>query len=264
MLQTRTGKRTGFAAVRIAVDMVEEKLIKDVDALKRIDPESLNQLRRPVFDGDAKTQALKERRLLGKGLPAGPGAACGRISFSAEDALARRKAGEEVILVRVETSPEDIEGMNAALGILTSRGGMTSHAALVGRQMGKVCVVGARAAIDYAAATLSGNGITLRAGDPISIDGNTGEVIANAIPTKPSDVQRVVIEKTLAASESPTYQRYAKLLAWADKHRRLRVRANADQGDQCMNAVAFGAEGVGLCRTEHMFFGPARSSTCST
>ena len=259
MLQTRTGKRTGFAAVRIAVDMVEEKLIKDVDALKRIDPESLNQLLRPVFDGDAKTQALKEHRLLGKGLPAGPGAACGRISFSAEDALARRRAGEDVILVRVETSPEDIEGMNAALGILTSRGGMTSHAALVGRQMGKVCVVGAgELAIDYAAATLSGNGITLRAGDPISIDGNTGEVIANAIPTRPSEVQRVLIEKTLPPSESPTYQRYAKLLGWADKHRRMRVRANADQGDQCMNAVAFGAEGVGLCRTEHMFFGAGK------
>src|SRR5262249_35930280 len=187
MLQTRTGKRTGFAAVRIAVDMVEEKLIKDVDALKRIDAESLNQLLRPVFDAAAKSAALKEGRLLGKGLPAGPGAACGRISFSAEDALERKRRGEEVILVRVETSPEDIEGMNASLGILTSRGGMTSHAALVGRQIGKVCVVGAGdLAIDYATATLAGNGITLRAGDPISIDGNTGEVIADAIPTNPS------------------------------------------------------------------------------
>jgi pyruvate,orthophosphate dikinase len=259
MLQTRTGKRTGFAAVRIAVDMVEEKLIKDVDALKRIDAESLNQLLRPVFDAAAKSAALKEERLLGKGLPAGPGAACGRISFSAEDALERRKRGEEVILVRVETSPEDIEGMNASLGILTSRGGMTSHAALVGRQMGKVCVVGAgELAIDYAAATLTGNGRTLHAGDFISIDGNTGEVIANAIPTKPSEVHRVVVDKSLAAAESPTYQRYAKLLSWADKHRRLGIRANADQGDQCENAVAFGAEGVGLCRTEHMFFGAGK------
>ena len=259
MLQTRTGKRTGFAAVRIAVDMVEEKLIKDVDALKRIDAESLNQLLRPVFDAAEKTSALKDGRLLGKGLPAGPGAACGRISFSAEDALARRKRGEEVILVRVETSPEDIEGMNASLGILTSRGGMTSHAALVGRQMGKVCVVGAgELAIDYVSATLAGNGRTLHAGDFISIDGNTGEVIAGEIPTRPSEVQRVVIEKSLAPAESETYQRYAKLLAWADKHRHLAVRANADQGDQCENAVAFGAEGVGLCRTEHMFFGAGK------
>jgi pyruvate, orthophosphate dikinase len=259
MLQTRTGKRTGFAAVRIAVDMVEEKLIKDVDALKRIDAESLNQLLRPVFDAAAKSAALKEGRLLGKGLPAGPGAACGRICFSAEDALERRKRGEEVILVRVETSPEDIEGMNAALGILTSRGGMTSHAALVGRQMGKVCVVGAgELAIDYATATLAGNGTTLRAGDFISIDGNTGEVIANAIPTRPSEVHRVVIDKSLAPADSETYQRYAKLLSWADKHRRLGIRANADQGDQCENAVAFGAEGVGLCRTEHMFFGAGK------
>ena len=259
MLQTRTGKRTGFAAVRIAVDMVNEKLITDQEALLRIDPESLNQLLRPVFDGSEKQAALDGGRLVGTGLPAGPGAACGRISFSAEDALERKRRGEEVILVRIETSPDDIEGMNASLGILTSRGGMTSHAALVGRQMGKVCVVGCdHVHIDYAAGTLAARGHVLNAGDFLSIDGNTGEVIAGAVATKPSEVHRVVIEKSLPAAESPTYQRYAKLLGWADKHRRLRVRANADQGDQCDNAVAFGAEGVGLCRTEHMFFGAGK------
>ncbi len=259
MLQTRTGKRTGFAAVRIAVDMVNEKLITDQEALLRLDPESLNQLLRPVFDSAQQQAALAAGRLLGKGLPAGPGAACGRIAFSAEDALARKRAGEEVILVRIETSPEDIEGMNASLGILTSRGGMTSHAALVGRQMGKVCVVGCgELAIDYAAGTLTSRGQTVRVGDFISIDGNSGEVLAGQVPTTPSEVSRVVIEKSLPAAESPTYQRYAKLLAWADKHRRLKVRANADQGDQCENAVAFGAQGVGLCRTEHMFFGAGK------
>jgi len=259
MLQTRTGKRTGFAAVRIAVDMVAEKRIKDHEAVLRVDPESLNQLLRPIFDGEQKQAALDAGRLLGKGLPAGPGAACGRIAFSAEEALQRKRAGEEVILVRIETSPEDIEGMNASLGILTSRGGMTSHAALVGRQMGKVCVVGCgELQIDYAAGTLTSRGQVVRAGDFLSIDGNTGEVIAGAVATKPSEVHRVVIEKSLPASESPTYQRYAKLLGWADKYRRLKVRANADQGDQCENAVAFGAQGVGLCRTEHMFFGAGK------
>ncbi len=259
MLQTRTGKRTGFAAVRIAVDMVNEKLITDREALLRIDAESLNQLLRPVFDGDAKGAALTNGRLLSKGLPAGPGAACGRIAFSAEDALERKRRGEPVILARVETSPEDIEGMNAALGILTSRGGMTSHAALVGRQMGKVCVVGCgEIAMDYAAGTLTSRGTTLRAGDFLSIDGNTGEVIGGEIPTKPSEVVQVLLEKSLAPAKSPTYQRCAKLLSWADKHRRLKVRANADQGDQCENAVAFGAQGVGLCRTEHMFFGAGK------
>jgi pyruvate,orthophosphate dikinase len=259
MLQTRTGKRTGFAAVRIAVDMVNEKLISDREALLRVDPESLNQLLRPVFDPAAKESALEEGRLLGKGLPAGPGAACGRVSFGAEDALERRRRGEDVILVRVETSPEDIEGMNAALGILTSRGGMTSHAALVGRQMGKVCVVGCgELAIDYAAGTLAARGRVVRAGEYVSLDGNTGEVIKGAVPATPSEVLRVVLEKSLAAAQSQTFQRYAKLLSWADKHRRLRVRANADQGDQCRNAVAFGAEGVGLCRTEHMFFGAGK------
>jgi len=259
MLQTRTGKRTGFAAVRIAVDMVAEGRIKDHEAVLRVEPESLNQLLRPIFAGAEKKAALDGGRLLGKGLPAGPGAACGRVTFSAEDALERRRRGEEVILVRIETSPEDIEGMNASLGILTSRGGMTSHAALVGRQMGKVCVVGCgELGIDYAAGTLSARGQVLRAGDFLSIDGNTGEVIAGAVATKPSEVHRVVIEKSLPPAESPTYQRYAKLLGWADKFRTLKVRANADQGDQCENAVAFGAEGVGLCRTEHMFFGAGK------
>jgi len=287
MLQTRTGKRTAFAAIRIAVEMVAEGLISDQEALLRIDPEQLNQLLRPVFEAGAKEQALKSGRLLGKGLPAGPGAACGRIVFSAEEAVRRKAAGEEVILVRMETSPDDIEGMNAALGIVTSRGGMTSHAALVGRQMGKVCVVGcADLLIDAAQRTLrvagdrgssgagdggvtilagsagpiSGNGAgrVLREGDPISIDGNTGEVIAGGIATVPSEVLQVLLQKTLDSRSSADFQRYSKILAWANKYRRLRVRANADTGQQSQEAVAFGAEGIGLCRTEHMFFGPGK------
>jgi pyruvate,orthophosphate dikinase len=259
MLQCRTGKRTAFAAIRIAVDMVEEKLITDKEALKRIDPEQLNQLLRPVFDLKEKESAVKSGRLLAKGLNAGPGAATGRVVFNAPDAEAWKKRGELVILTRIETSPEDIKGMDAAEGILTARGGMTSHAALVARQMGKVCVAGCAALdIDYSTHTMKVKGKLIREGDWISLDGTTGEVIEGKVPTKPSEVLQVLVDKSLAPKEAPIYQEYAKIMAWADKYRRLKIRTNADLPDQALNAVAFGAEGIGLCRTEHMFFGEGK------
>ena len=258
MLQCRVGKRTGDAAIRIAVEMVDEKLITWKDALLRVDPEQLNQLLRPTFIPEQKTRAVADHRLLTKGLNAGPGAASGRIYFNAEDAEAAAGRGEPVILVRIETSPEDIRGMVAAQGILTARGGMTSHAALVARQMGKVCVAGCEALrIDYRARTLhvEGHDAALGEGDDLSIDGTTGEVFRGRIETHPSEVVRVLIDRTLAPEAAPAYQRYAQLMRWADKVRRLAVRANADQPDQSAAAIAFGAQGIGLCRTEHMFFG---------
>jgi pyruvate,orthophosphate dikinase len=259
MLQCRVGKRTAFAAIKIAVDMVGEKLISEKEALSRIEPEQLNQLLRPVFDLKEKEIAVKNNRLLAKGLNAGPGAAAGRIVFNAPDAEEWRKRGEKVILTRIETSPEDIKGMDAAEGILTARGGMTSHAALVARQMGKVCVAGCSSLeIDYASHTMNVKGRTLKEGDWISLDGTTGEVIEGKLPTKPSEVLQVLIDKTLDAGHAPVYQQFAKVMAWADKYRRLKIRTNADQPDQALNAVAFGAEGIGLCRTEHMFFGEGK------
>lgn len=262
MLQTRVGKRTGFAAVRIAVDMVDEGLISEREAIERIEPDQLNHLLRPVFDPEEKQRALKSGRLLAKGLNAGPGAATGRVVFNATDAVAWANNGERVILVRVETSPEDIKGMGAAEGILTARGGMTSHAALVGRQMGKVCVVGCGALnIDYPHKQMSVNGQLIREGDPISLDGSTGEVLNGELITRPSEVLQVLLAKTLRPEDSPIYRQYTKLLSWADQFRRLRVRTNADQPDQCEVALAFGAEGIGLCRTEHMFFGGDRIDT---
>ncbi len=259
MLQCRVGKRTAFAAIKIAVDMVGEKLISEKEALSRIEPEQLNQLLRPVFDLKEKEMAVKNNRLLAKGLNAGPGAAAGRIVFNAPDAEEWRNRGEKVILTRIETSPEDIKGMDAAEGILTARGGMTSHAALVARQMGKVCVAGCSSLeIDYVSHTMNVNGRTLKEGDWISLDGTTGEVIEGKLPTKPSEVLQVLIDKTLDAQRAPVYQQFAKVMAWADKYRRLKIRTNADQPDQALNAVAFGAEGIGLCRTEHMFFGEGK------
>ena len=263
MLQCRNGKRTGFASVRIAVEMVEEKLIPKEEALRRVEPEALNQLLRPVFETAAKQAAVKEGRLLAKGLPACPGAATGRIVFFAEDAETWATRGEKTILCRHETSPEDIRGMNASEGFLTAFGGMTSHAALVARQMGKVCIVGCDAvSFDYHNRTMSVNTargpVVLHEGDWISIDGFAGEVMNGRVDTTPSEVIRVLIEKNLAAADAPAYQRYARLLGWADKIRRLHVRANADQPDQATAAVAFGAEGIGLCRTEHMFFGEGK------
>jgi pyruvate,orthophosphate dikinase len=259
MLQCRVGKRTAFAAIKIAVDMVDEKLISDKEALKRIEPDQLNQLLRPVFDLKEKEAAVKSGRLLAKGLNAGPGAATGRVVFNAPDAEAWKKKGELVILTRIETSPEDIKGMDAAEGILTARGGMTSHAALVARQMGKVCVAGcASLDIDYSTHTMKVKGKVVKEGDWISLDGTTGEVIEGKVATKPSEVLQVLVNKTLAPREAPVYQQYAKIMSWADKYRRLKIRTNADQPDQALNAVAFGAEGIGLCRTEHMFFGEGK------
>lgn len=261
MLQCRVGKRTGFAAVKIAVDMVREKLISKEEAIMRIDPNQLNQLLRPIFDLDQKKKAIAEGKLIAKGLNAGPGAAAGKVALTAQDAVEMAKNGDPVILVRIETSPEDIKGMDASEGILTARGGMTSHAALVARQMGKVCVAGCGVLnINYKAGTVTveGKDFVVKEGDYISIDGSTGEVILGKIETKPSEVIQVLITKTLKAKDSPTYQTYNDLMNWADKIRKLKVRTNADQPDQSENAIAFGAEGIGLCRTEHMFFGGER------
>jgi pyruvate, orthophosphate dikinase len=263
MLQTRNGKRTGFAAVRIAVDMVAEGLIKREEALSasRIPPDDLNQLLQPLFDPEAKRKAIAEGRLLAKGINAGPGAATGRIKFHAEDAekwvqkYGKGKPEGKVILVRQKTSPEDLRGMQAAEGILTAQGGASSHAALVSRQMGKVCVVGCSALnIDYAKGTMTAGAKVLKDGDWISIDGYTGEVIAGQLATKPSEVVQVLIDKTLKTEQSKVYQQFAELMTWADGVRKLRVRTNADKPKEAAEALAFGAQGIGLCRTEHMFF----------
>jgi pyruvate, orthophosphate dikinase len=251
ILQTRNGKRTGHAAVRIAVDMVGEKLISKQDAVKRIPADSLAHLLAPIFDRKSAARAKK----IGSGLAAGPGAASGHVVFSASDAVKRAEKGEKVVLARIETSPEDLRGMIAAEGILTARGGVSSHAALVARQMGKVCVCGAAGIqIDYQRRTLSANGTSLQQGDYISIDGTTGEVFAGEVPTAPSEIVQVLVEESLEEKKSATYQQYARLMKWVDEFRKLDVRTNADTPEQVMNAVAFGAEGIGLCRTEHMFF----------
>ncbi len=261
MLQCRVGKRTGFAAIKIAVDMVRQRLISKEEAIMRIDPDQLNQLLRPIFDASEKTKAIKEGNLLTKGLNAGPGAATGKVAFTAHDAEVMAEKGDSVILVRIETSPEDIKGMNASEGILTAKGGMTSHAALVARQMGKVCVAGAGALnIDYQKGkmTVEGKDVVIKEGDYISIDGTTGEVINGEIHTKPSEVVQVLLTKELKAEKSVVYKTYKDLMSWADNIREMKVRTNADQPDQSENAISFGAEGIGLCRTEHMFFGGER------
>lgn len=255
MLQTRNGKRTGFAAIRFAVDMVDEKLITAEEALSagRIPPDDLNQLLQPIFDPEAKRKA----KVIAKGINAGPGAACGRIKFFADEAENWvHKHGKGVILVRRETSPEDLRGMQAADGILTAFGGASSHAALVSRQMGKVCIVGCGALqIDYDKRTLTVGNLTLKDGDFISVDGFTGEVAAGQVATKPSEVVQVLISKTMKPAESKVYQQYEKLMTWADKARgEFKIRTNADKPDQAEQAMAFGAQGIGLCRTEHMFF----------
>ncbi|HED65031.1 MAG TPA: pyruvate, phosphate dikinase [Planctomycetes bacterium] len=257
MLQCRVGKRTGFAAVRIAVDLVKERRITKREALERVDPEALNQLLQPVFDPAEKERASREGRILTRGLPAGPGAATGRIVFRPERAVEVAERGVPVLLVREETSPEDISGMQASRGILTARGGMTSHAALVARQMGKVCVAGAgELVIDTKKARMRVGEHVLEEGDWISLDGSTGEVIAGEVPTRPSEVIEVLFGKKRSKKQAPgpVYEAYSKLMKWADEVRTMGVRTNADQPDQCRVAVAFGAEGIGLCRTEHMFF----------
>ncbi len=262
VLQTRTGKRTGLAEVRIAVEMADEKLITPDEAVLRVIPTSIDQLMKPIFAVDQWKRAVAEGKYLARGLPAGPGAATGRIVFFASDAEEWKQRGETVVLVRHETSPEDIRGMDAAVGFLTAFGGMTSHAALVARQMGKVAVVGCDAlTFDYKdrVMTVAAPGGTrrLHEGDWISVDGFTGEVVAGKVETQPSEVE-AVIKGERSEADSPLYRQYARLLGWADKARRLKVRANADQPDQAETAVKLGAQGIGLCRTEHMFFGEGK------
>ncbi|QDU39387.1 Pyruvate, phosphate dikinase [Maioricimonas rarisocia] len=257
MLQTRNAKRTGFAAVRIAVDLVNEGLIDPKTALekRRIPADDLNQLLQPIFDPAAKEAAVKEGQMIAKGINAGPGAATGQIVFHASDAEATWNADNDaqLILVRRETSPEDLRGMKVAKGILTAFGGASSHAALVSRQMGKTCVCGCAAlSINYEAGTVTVGDTVLKEGDWISIDGFTGEVFTGKIETSASEVMDVLMGNK-KPEESETYGRYAQLMQWADEHRRLKVRANAEAHD-AEAAVALGAEGVGLCRTEHMFF----------
>ncbi len=259
MLQTRTGKRTGFAAVQIALDMLDEGILTEQEAVLRVEPEQLNQLLRPIFDPKEKDQAVAQGKVLAKGLNAGPGAAAGRVVLTADDAVDWKKRGETVLLARHETSPEDIHGMDASEGFLTARGGMTSHAALVARQMGKVCVAGCSGLrIDYKAKEIRVGGHVIKEGDWISIDGFTGEVLEGRLTTLPSEVVQVLVDKTLKPEQAPVYRDFDRILSLADKHRRLRVRANADQGDQAQVSLAFGAQGIGLCRTEHMFFGPGK------
>jgi pyruvate,orthophosphate dikinase len=259
MLQTRNAKRTGFAAVRVATDLVEEGLISKQDAIssKFIPPGDLSQLLQPLFDAEAKKAASKGGKLLTKGIPAGPGAATGKIVCSPQKAEQMKQADPNVslVLVRKETTPEDLRGMKAALGILTAVGGVSSHAALVSRQMGKVCIVGAgELDIDNNAGTVTVKGQMLKEGDDISIDGFTGEVFAGRIATKPSEVVQVLIKKELAPEKSDVYRRFKMVMDWSDEYRKLKVRTNADLPDQADEAIAFGAEGIGLCRTEHMFF----------
>jgi pyruvate,orthophosphate dikinase len=233
MLQTRNGKRTAGAALRIAVELAQEKLISKDEAVTRVDPAALDQLLHPTIDPEA------ERNVIATGLPASPGAASGEIVFSSEDAEALSNQGRNVILVRVETSPEDIHGMHAAQGILTTRGGMTSHAAVVARGMGKPCVAGAGSLrVDYRTQTMTAGGTTMKKGDTLTIDGSTGQVLVGKVPMR---------EPELAGE-------FATLMQWADGARKLKVRANADTPADARTAVKFGAEGIGLCRTEHMFF----------
>jgi pyruvate,orthophosphate dikinase len=253
MLQTRVGKRTGIAAVRIAVDMVREGLISKAEAVQRVGPEQLSQYLYPIFDAgeEAKQHAL------GKGLPAGPGAAAGKIALTPDKAVEMKAKGDRVVLVRQETSPDDIHGMNAALGFLTARGGMTSHAAVVARQMGKVCVAGCDAVEVEDGNTVKIGSVVLKEGDYLSINGFTGQVYQGDVPVVESDVIQV-IQGRMDARKSEKYQRFALLLSWADEFRALKIRANADVPDQAMVARGFGAEGIGLCRTEHMFFAEDR------
>ncbi|MBU1657359.1 MAG: pyruvate, phosphate dikinase, partial [Candidatus Omnitrophica bacterium] len=255
MLQTRTGKRTGLAAVRIAVDMVKEKLIDRKTAIQRIEGEHLNQLLFPVFDLNAKRAAISAKKCVGKGLPAGPGAAYGAVCFTADDAVAVSRSGKKVVLVRKETSPEDISGMWAAEAILTSTGGMTSHAAVVARGWGKCCVVGCSALeIDYKKARIKVGSKVIKNHEMISIDGTSGEIILGKVETSDSPVVLGVINGDKKALRHPIYKIFKDVMDWSDKYRKINVRTNADSPKDAANAIAFGAEGIGLTRTEHMFF----------
>ncbi len=257
ILQTRNGKRTGVAAVRIAVEMAKERLMDQRTALLKIPAESIDSLLVPVFD----PRGQKSAKVIARGLPAGPGAASGQIVFTAAAAEIESRRGNRVVLCRTETSPDDLKGMLYSQGILTSRGGVSSHAALVARQLGKVCVCGATdVAIDYERKTLSCAGVVLKEGDYISIDGSTGEIYRGLLDSADSEVKRV-LEGKLSPSKSYTYQLFETVMRWSDKHRRLRVRTNADTPAMARQAVAYGAEGIGLCRTEHMFFDGDRIDT---
>ena len=239
MLQTRNGKRTAAAALKIAVDLVDEGMIDEEEAVLRVEPKQLDALLHPQFDAEA----VKKAKVIGKGLAASPGAACGKVVFSAEDAKEWHERGEKVVLVRLETSPEDIEGMVVAEGILTVRGGMTSHAAVVARGMGTCCVSGCGdIVVDYEKKQFTLAGLTIKEGDYISIDGSTGNIYAEAIPT-------------VAASISGDFGRF---MGWADKYRKLEVWTNADTPRDAKQGRSFGAQGIGLCRTEHMFFEETR------
>jgi len=254
MLQTRSGKRTGYAAVVIATDLVKEKLVTPKEALLLVDPEALSQLLAPGFDPNE----WKAHATVTRGLPASPGAACGKAVFTADTAVEWSNRGEAVILVRRETVPDDIHGMHVSRGVLTATGGMTSHAAVVGRQMGKPSVVGAgELRIDEHGKSFTVKGRTVKEGDYVAFDGLTGEVKLAKVAEQASEILQVVAGK-IKTSDSPIYERFTRLLEWADKVRRLGVRANADQPDQAELAYAFGARGIGLCRTEHMFFGEGR------
>jgi pyruvate,orthophosphate dikinase len=254
MLQTRSGKRTGYAAVVIATDLVNEKLITPKEAVLLVDPESLSQLLAPGFD----QAEWKKIPVATKGLPASPGAASGQVVFSADHAVEWTQQGKQVVLVRRETVPDDIHGMFVSQGILTATGGMTSHAAVVGRQMGKPSIVGAgQLDIDERGKLFRVSGQTVKEGDFISFDGLTGEVKIARVASKASEILQV-IQGSLPKKDSDIYQRFEKLLGWADQFRRMGIRANADLGDQADIAYAFGARGIGLCRTEHMFFGEGR------
>ena len=251
MLQTRNGKRTGVAAVRFAVEMEMEKLIDWETAVTRVPADQLDQVLAPVFD----RAALKATKVIASGLPAGPGAATGKVYFNADRAAAAAAKGERVLLVRIETSPEDLRGMIAAEGILTARGGVSSHAALVARQMGKVCICGASAVqVDYKHKTMTIGDQNFVEGDFLSIDGTSGLVYAGEVKTAPSEVIQGLLQNNATAKKSPTYKNFIKLMDWCAKATKLQVRTNADNPEQTRNAVNFGATGIGLCRTEHMFF----------
>ena len=251
MLQTRNGKRTAAAALKFAADMVKEKLIDWETAIMRNPADQLEQLLAPIFD----LAEVKKAKAIATGLPAGPGAATGKIYFNAERAVIAAEKGEKVLLVRVETSPEDLRGMIAAEGILTARGGVSSHAALVARQMGKVCVCGAAAvSIDYDKKTTTIAGHTFKEGDFLSIDGTAGTVYAGQIKTAPSEIVSGLLNNDKAAQKTEKYKNYVQLMQWCSQATRLQVRTNADNPEQTAQALAFGAQGIGLTRTEHMFF----------
>ncbi|HEY5297035.1 MAG TPA: pyruvate, phosphate dikinase [Verrucomicrobiae bacterium] len=251
MLQTRNGKRTAAAALKFSMDMVKEKLIDAETAVLRNPADQLDQLLAPIFD----VSEVKKAKSIATGLPAGPGAASGKIYFNAERAVEAEKRGEKVLLVRIETSPEDLRGMIAAEGILTARGGVSSHAALVARQMGKVCVCGASSLqIDYDKKTVHAGNQTFKEGDFLSIDGTAGTVYAGEIKSAPSEIVAGLIHGDKKAQATEKFKNFAQLMKWCDKVTRLQVRTNADTPEQTQNAVAFGASGIGLTRTEHMFF----------